>query len=168
MNEQVFEEINHNTKLLVKMGDSRKLLNKNNSIDLTIVHPPYPTNTAFSESLRLQLSLLGENYKKLHDNEIQIRGSYFHKPDGLRKYLIDWNKTLQEIYRVLKPGGHCGIVIGDGKIDFVRIPMASITQELARDIGFNVIKSVKHMLINNTGRTLNRHMTHDYIIILQK
>lgn len=160
--------IDKTTTLNVMNGDSRNLDLHNNSIDLVIVHPPYPTNTSFAESLRLQLSLLGKDYRKLHNNEIQIRGSYFHKPDGLRRFIIDWNKTLQEIYRVLKPGQFCGVVIGDGKIDFVRIPMGTITCELAKDIGFTVEKYVKHILVNNTGRTLDRRMTHDYVIVLKK
>jgi len=167
-NSQLYDKLDRKTKLDIKLGDARNLPLKDKAVDFVIIHPPYPTNTAFSESLRLQLSILGENYRKLHDKEIQIRGSYFHKPDGLRRYILDWNAVLKEIYRVLRPHSYCAIVIGDGKTDFVRIPMGIITTELAKDIGFTIKRFVKHMLVNNTGRTLNRRMTHDYIIVLKK
>jgi len=136
--------------------------------DLIIVHPPYPTNTAFSEQLILQLALMGKNHMTIWKDELAVRGSYKHKKDGVRYYLVNWFKIMKELHRILKDGGHCGIVIGDGQIDFTRIPMGAITLEFAKDLGFSVVKYMIHRIHNTTGWTLSRRMRHDYIIILRR
>ena len=168
INEDLGKVIKSGTTLEVSQRDARSLDLDDGEIDVAMVHPPYPTNTAFSESLRLQLSILGIDHRSLSQDEIQVRGSYFHKPDGVRRYLVDWHKVLSEMHRVLKRQGHCCVVIGDGRMDFVRIPMGAITREFARDLGFSVDKFCRHILVNNTGRTLDRRMTIDYVIILRK
>lgn len=168
INKELCQKIHQETTLTIAKGDARSIKLEDSSVDLVIVHPPYATNTAFSESLRLQLALLGIRHPSLFKSEVQIRGSYFHKKEGVRNYLIDWHKILAEIHRVLRPGGHCGVVIGDGRFDFVRLPMGVITKEFAKDQGFLVERFVEHILVNNTGRTLNRRMTHDYVITMRK
>lgn len=167
VNEELGKVIPGGTGLEVSQKDARSL-GLDEEVDVAVLHPPYPTNTAFSESLRLQLAILGLDHTKLFRDEIQVRGSYFHKPDGVRRYLVDWYKVLSEIHRALKRRAHCCVVIGDGKVDFVRIPMGAITCEFARDLGFSVERFCHHVLVNNTGRTLNRRMTEDYVIILRK
>jgi tRNA G10 N-methylase Trm11 len=168
INRELCERIDPRTTLTITRQDARSVRLDSESVDMVIVHPPYPTNTSFSESLRLQLSLLGVEHSDLFKNEVQIRGSYFHKKEGVRNYLVDWHKILSEIHRVLKPNRYCGVVIGDGRFEFVRLPMGAITKEFAADLGFSVERFVEHILVNNTGRTLNRRMISDYVIVLRK
>ncbi len=137
-------------------------------IDLVILHPPYLSGTAFSESVQLQLAWLGMKHKDLIPKELAMRGSYFHKPNGLRKYLVGWSQILREAYRSLGPGGVCVAVVGDGRVDGVRIPMGPITREFGEDHGFEMEKWAKHLLHHNTGRTLNRRMVHQDIVIFRK
>lgn len=168
VNKELCRRICRETTLKVVKQDARSLKLASRSVDMVLVHPPYPTNTSFSESLRLQLALLGIDHSSLFGDEIQVRGSYFHKKEGVRNYLVDWHKVLSEIHRVLKPSGYCGVVIGDGRFEFVRLPMGAITQEFAKDLGFTVERFAEHILVNNTGRTLNRRMASDYVIVVRK
>jgi tRNA G10 N-methylase Trm11 len=168
VNRELSLRINPETSLRIMKQDARTIKLGNDSIDMVIVHPPYPTNTSFSESLRLQLALLGEKHSDFFKDEIQVRGSYWHKREGVRNYLIDWHKILTEIHRVLGPKGYCGVVIGDGRFEFVRLPMGAITKEFATDVGFTVERFIEHILVNTTGRTLNRRMISDYVIVLRK
>ncbi len=136
------------------------------SADLVVLHPPYLTNTAFSEATELQLAVLGISHLSIWQRELRNRGSFLREPDGLRKYIVGWNRILAEARRMLRPGGCCAVVIGDGQIDYTRIPMAAITAELASDLGFAVVKRARHRLHNNTGRTLSRKMREEHILVL--
>lgn len=155
-----------NVEVFTAKADEIKLTDEHS--DLIIIHPPYPTNTAFSEQLILQLALLGISHKTIWEDELAVRGSYAHKKNGVRYYLVNWFKTMKEIHRILKDSRYCGIVIGDGQIDYTRIPMGAITLEFAKDLGFKVVDYMTHRIHNTTGWTLNRRMKHDYIIILRK
>lgn len=156
------------TKVTVEEGDARKVPAKDSFCNMVVLHPPYMTNTAFSESVQLQLAWLGYKQRDVWKDEIAVRGSYVHRTDGLRKYLVDWFQILKESYRILKPNGYCCAVICDGQIYYVRIPAGAITEEFGKDLGFKIIKRARHILNNNTGRTLNRRMNYQEIIILQK
>ncbi len=138
------------------------------SADFALLHPPYLTNTAFSESMQLQLLLLGEDPKKLRKAELAYRGSYFHVPNGLHKYLLGWAKILAESVRVVRTGGHIAVVVGDGRIDGVRIPVASITEEFATDLGLRTVDRAFHRLNNQTGWTLSRRMTGQHVLVFER
>ncbi len=149
-------------------GDARKNPLENQSVDIVIIHPPYLSNTAFSESTQLQLAFLGIHHKTIWKKELKMRGSYLHEPDGLRKYLVGWHTILKEAYRVLRPGGICAIENGDGYTDYVRIPVGVITREFAKDIGFSIERHILHKINNNTGKTLSHNMKEHHIIIMRK
>jgi len=136
--------------------------------DLVFLHPPYLTNTAFSEVTHLQLTLMGLNPVDVRKNELAYRGSYFHVPNGLQKYLLGWTAILRTAARVTKAGGHVVTVIGDGSIEGVRIPVAAITEEFAADAGLTLVQRATHVLNNQTGWTLSRKMLAQHVRVFQK
>ncbi|MCE9608502.1 MAG: site-specific DNA-methyltransferase [Planctomycetia bacterium] len=138
------------------------------AIGLVVAHPPYMSNTAFSESTQLQLAFLGVDHKTIWKSELRHRGSYLHEPNGVQKYLVGWCKIVRQAFSVLKRGGHFAAVVGDGQVDTVRIPVGTITREFCEDTGFEVVRYAEHVLNNNTGRTLNRRMRTQHIVIARK
>jgi SAM-dependent methyltransferase len=152
----------------VETGVATDLTLKDASTDFVLLHPPYLTNTAFSEVTQLQLELLGFSATAMRKKELAYRGSYFHVPDGLKKYMLGWNATLKESFRILRKGGLLAVVVGDGNIDRVRIPVASITQEFCEDIGFSMAERAIHKLNNQTGWTLSRKMTEQHLLVFGK
>jgi len=136
--------------------------------DLAILHPPYLTNTAFSESTQLQLAFLNIDHKTIWKKELRCRGSFLHEPNGLKKYLVDWHKILSNTHKALRKKGKCAVVIGDGRIDYVRIPIGAITNEFLKDIGFKVEKQIVNNFNNQTGQTQNKKMTIQHILIASK
>lgn len=138
------------------------------SVDFVLLHPPYLTNTAFSEVTDIQLNLLGLDPKELRKAELAFRGSYFHVPNGLKKYLIGWAKILEESTRVVRTGGVIAVVVGDGRIDNVRVPVGTITAEYADDLGLKQLQRSVHVLNNQTGWTLSRRMTHQHVLVFGK
>lgn len=152
----------------VGAGPSTALPMEDSSADFVLLHPPYLTNTAFSEVTHLQLLLLGEDPLKLRSKELAYRGSYFHVTNGLRKYLVGWSKTLEEAARILRPGGHVCVINGDGRIEGVRIPIGAITEEFSSDLGLKLRLRAFHTLNNHTGMTLSRRMTGQHVLVLEK
>lgn len=152
----------------ITLNDARTLPLQPEEVGLIVVHPPYLTNTAFSEVVELPLAWLGIKHTNVWKKELRARGSFLNEPDGLRKYLVGWHRVLSEIHRVLQKNGVCAAVIGDGQMDYVRIPVATITQEFAADIGFTIEKVIQHRINNNTGMTLTHRMRQQHILILRK
>lgn len=150
------------------MQSSAESLEIDDLADLVIVHPPYLTNTAFSEVVQLPLAWLGVNHKSVWKQELRCRGSFLHEPNGLQKYLVNWFKILNHLSGMLASGGHIGVVIGDGRIDRVRIPMAAITKEYAIDLGLSNVVHAVHVFNNNTGRTLSHRMKEEHVLVFSK
>lgn len=138
------------------------------SVGMVIIHPPYLSNTAFSESVQLPLAWLGYDHRAIWKTELRCRGSYVHEPDGLRKYIVGWHRVLGEAARATVNGGHICVVIGDGRVDYVRVPMGAITKEFAADYKLCLVKEAEHRINNNTGWTLNRRMTIQHLLVFRK
>ena len=149
-------------------GSADKIDVPDDSVDLVILHPPYLSNTAFCEATQLQLAVLGISHKTIWKQELRARGSFLHEPNGVQKYIVGWNRILQEMYRKLRKGRHCAVVVGDGQVDSTRIPIGAITIELASDIGFRLVRQARHQLNHNTGKTLSRKMRDQHILVLSK
>lgn len=167
---QAFEEFDAAATAIahVQRGKADDIRREDESVDLVLLHPPYLTNTAFSELTHLQLHLLGVQPKTIRSLELAYRGSYFSVPNGLRKYLIGWAKMIAEAARVVRSGGHVVVVNGDGRIDGVRIPVGRIGEEFAADAGLQIVERAEHVLNNQTGMTLSRRMTSQHVAVFEK
>lgn len=141
---------------------------QSNSTSLVVLHPPYLSNTAFSEMTELQLLLMGFVQRRIRQRELAYRGSYFHVRNGLRKYLVGWAKILEEAKRLAKSGGRIAAIVGDGRIDGVRIPLGAITREFAADLDLLVVDYMEHHLNNQTGWTLSRRMSIQHVWVFEK
>ena len=77
----------------VRVGDSRNLEGiKDKTIDLICAHPPYAGIISYGLKVEGDLSRLS------YDN-----------------FIAEMHQVAEESYRVLKPGGKCAILIGDGR-----------------------------------------------------
>lgn len=135
---------------------------------MIFIHPPYLTNTAFSESTQLQLAILNISHKEIWKKELRCRGSFLHEPNGLKKYLISWAKIITAAAQALSKGGILATVVGDGQIEHVRVPVGAITIEFGSDAGLKVVKNAFHILNNNTGQTQSKKMKGQHVIIFKK
>ncbi|MCJ7804194.1 site-specific DNA-methyltransferase, partial [Patescibacteria group bacterium] len=65
-----------------------------------------------------------------------------------KKYFFDINKSLFEMFRVLKKDGKCCIIIGNTKLSGIEIKTAEIIKEQMKNIGFKVKDVIKRELIH--------------------
>jgi SAM-dependent methyltransferase len=93
---------------------------------------------------------------------------------SLTGFFADLEKVLNEIWRVLRPGGHAVVVIGDNMIKGERIASHSALVKLAGCVGFAIREARPRKI-----RTLRRRypvgpfgfdgpMTHEFVVVLQK
>lgn len=100
----------------IKNKDSRKLeWIKDNTIDLIVTSPPYLGTHDYLKALRLtNLFFPEKDFKEFLSKEIGAR-CFRHKKTAYEDYVSDMEKVFSECFRVLKPDGYMGLIVGRGK-----------------------------------------------------
>jgi DNA modification methylase len=98
------------------VGDARNLnLIPNETIDLVATHPPYA------------------NIIKFTNNKIE---GDLSKVKNIDEFIKEMGKVAKECFRVLKPGKHCAILIGDTRKRKHFVPISSRILEIFLKTGF--------------------------------
>ena len=74
------------------------------------------------------------------------------------RYFQDMRSSIEQCYRVLKPGGYLGLVVGDNVIRKVPVATSSFMQDIAESVGFST-EEVGYDRIVARGLTPKRHET---------
>lgn len=148
----------------IKAGDARKLDLKSNSIDLIISHPPYLGAIDYTNIMQLENVILGNDNKEIDGKDISTT--------SMKNYLISMQQVFDEMARVLKPGKHMAIIIGDNRKDgniqptfayFIQDATIRLGLEL-KDIFVWVTKGKAGMNVARRGNFID----HNYILIFKK
>jgi DNA modification methylase len=128
-------------------GDARRLDKiPDNSIDLVATHPPYFNIIEYSER--------------------GVEGD-LSRTSSLEEYLKLFRDVAREIYRVLKPGGVLGLLVGDTRIKRHYVPITHYVLMILLDVGFilkeEVIK-VQHKM-KTTREVWSRLRDRDFLLI---
>lgn len=118
-----------NTVQKLYQGDARHLdLVDKESIDLVATHPPYANIVPFSKQGKIEGDL-----------------SHVH---SIEDFVVEMKGIANESFRVLKPGKHCAILIGDTHRHKHYVPIAFRVMEVFLEAGFilreDVIKRQWH------------------------
>jgi len=128
-------------------GDARNLDKvPDNSVDLVATHPPYFNIIEYGEG--------GS------DGDLS-------RARSLEEYLAMFRQVAREVYRVLKPGGVLGILLGDTRIRKHYVPITHYALMVLLDVGFvlreEVIK-VQHRM-RTTREVWGRLRDRDFLLI---
>ena len=127
-------------------GDARRLEIPDNSIDLVATHPPY-------------FNIIKYGKEKAEGD--------LSKTKNLEEYLILLKQVAREIYRVLKPGGVLGVLVGDTRIKKHYVPITHYVLLTLLDVGFvlkeEVIK-IQHKM-KTTREVWRKLKERDFLLI---
>jgi DNA modification methylase len=113
--ERIRFEIKNTSKQIVKLGNAQELGEKDHSIDLIVTHPPYANIVKYSD---------GKNPED------------FSSISSIPKFLDALEIAVQEMYRVLKPGRVCAILMGDTRKGQHYIPLSHFVLQRCLKSGF--------------------------------
>ncbi|KUK32080.1 MAG: putative RNA methylase [Thermoanaerobacterales bacterium 50_218] len=144
----------------IKVGDSRTLPLKDNSVDGIITSPPYSIALDYVSNDAHALKTLGYDLQELREEFIGVRGKGQRRID---LYNEDMRKSLQEMHRVLKPQKCAVIVIGNATYQGKEIKTVEFIIDYAEKIGFRLVKNIDKIIFG-----LYNVMQKENILIFEK
>jgi len=118
------------------LTDARRLVLAE-PVDLVLTSPPYPSTYDYLPMQHLRTVWLG---LPPGEGEIGSRRAFRegHR-DARQEWMDDTRAWMSRALRWLRPGGHLVILIGDGLTPTGPIDTAAVTEEAARDVGFEAV-----------------------------
>ncbi len=143
-------EIETKARQRIKLCDARKLdFIKNEEIDFILTHPPYADIIKYS------------------DGQIKEDLSNIHSIDN---FADEMEKVAKELYRVLKKGKYCAILIGDTRRQKMYQPMAYKVMDKFLKQGFELKEDIIKQQHNckATGFWVNKSKEHNFLLIMHE
>lgn len=147
-------------KVDIKIGDSRALPLENECIDGIITSPPYSIALDYVSNDAHALKALGCDTEKIREKFIGVRGKGQKR---IELYNEDMERSLEEMYRVLKPEKHAVIVIGNATYMGEEIKTVEFVIDYAERIGFTLMKNIDKIIFG-----LYNVMQKENILIFKK
>jgi len=147
-------------KTYIREGDARKLDLGNQSVDGIVCSPPYSIALNYVQNDAHALNALGYNLTHIKEDFIGVRGAGFKK---FELYNRDMEKSINEMYRVLKPGKYCVIVIGNVTYQNQEVDTTGITIKYCEEAGFKLTHKIDKIIFG-----LYNVMQKEHILIFQK
>lgn len=160
-----FAEISNHLNLrlgvmAIKTGDARWLPLENESIDGIVTSPPYSIALDYVTNDAHALQELGYNLSEIREGFIGVRGK---SQSRIELYNRDMIKSLEEMYRVLKPNKYVVIIIGDATYLGQLVKTVEFTIDHAEKMGFKLVKNIDKIIFG-----LYNVMQKENILIFRK
>jgi site-specific DNA-methyltransferase (cytosine-N4-specific) len=156
----------------VELADSRELdFLVESSIDLLVTSPPYANTYDYYLYHKHRMNWLGLNWKDAMDDEIGSRNKHSSKKEEIDLYSDDMQRSFEHFARVVKPGGHAILVIGDSVIRDVLHKADDIVRSIAEPLGFEWVDCVTYDLglaSKMFSRAFRRTDKEEHIILLRR
>jgi DNA modification methylase len=134
----------------VEKRDARDLGKaKDESVDFILTHPPYADIIKYSEGK------IKEDISGIHDIE---------------KFCDEMEKVAKELFRILKKGKYCAILIGDTRRHKMYIPLAYKVMQRFLDSGFTLKEDIIKRQFNckATGFWVNKSKEANFLLIMHE
>lgn len=155
-NERIKFEVIKKSRQKVKLGNAQSLEESDNSVDLIITHPPYLNLVTYSD---------GKNPDD------------FSSISSIPKFLDALEIAIREMYRVLKPGRFCAVLIGDTRKGQHYIPLSYFILQRCWRTGFvlkeEIIKTQHNVTYGPRWKASAKHykfylIMHEHLFIFRK
>ena len=139
------------------LHDARSLPLQNQSVDFVVTSPPYINVFNYHQNYRRSVELLGWDLLRVARSEIGSnranRGNRFHT---VVQYCIDMADTLQELARVLKPGGRAVFIVGyESRVLGAPFHNAELVAGIARELNmFTIVLRQQRVFTNRFGHSI--------------
>jgi len=147
VNDMSLEDIER-AEYKVYHGDARRLdAIPDESVDLVATHPPY-------------FNIIEYGGREETEGDLS-------RARSLEQYLAWTREIARECYRVLKPGKHCAILIGDTRIRKHYVPISHYVLEVFLDQGFALkeeVVKIQHKM-KTTREVWRRLRDQDFLLI---
>jgi len=144
----------------IREGDARRLDLADESVDGIICSPPYSIALNYVVNDAHALKALGYDLDRLQDDFIGVRGRGKKRFD---LYDADMAVCAREMYRVLKPGRYCVVVIGNVSYQGEEVDTTGMFIRAAEAAGFRLTENVQKIIFG-----LYNVMQREWILIFRK
>jgi hypothetical protein len=137
---------------------------------MIITSPPYVGTYDYVAHHERRFAWLGIDPAAFHQRELGARRAYSRSAEAERdvhQWSTQFQQCLRAMHRVMQRDGKAMLLIGDGQIGRVRIPMRELVRDLAPEAGFTVVASASQSRDDwhSAGRARPRQ---EHLIALKK
>jgi tRNA G10 N-methylase Trm11 len=138
----------HLGKAEVRLGDARKTELPSSSVDGIVTSPPYAIALDYVARNTIQLERLGYGIDEMYTRTMGLRGKAKERAE---LYYLDLDAATREMYRVLRPGRFCVVVIGDTRFDGKLLPTIKREIDFGEAAGFRLVENMRKISAGQWG-----------------
>ncbi len=144
-----FESENKAKQRIVKCDARDMKFIKDKEIDFVLTHPPYADIIKYSDGT------LSDDLSNIHD---------------IDKFCDEIEKVAKELYRVLRPGKFCAILMGDTRRNKMYQPLAYKVMQKFLDTGFELKEDIIKRQFNckATGFCVQKSKDSNFLLIMHE
>jgi DNA modification methylase len=155
------------------LGDARALRHlRPESFDLVLSSPPYPGVYDYHSHHEARLRWLRLDGRALRQGEIGSRRQLgrLDAQAAVARWREDFGGCLTQLSRVVTPGGHIVLVLGDTAIGRVPVRADELVGELARNAGLELVGRASQKrpeFHRGTARAFGRQARREHLLLLK-
>lgn len=143
---------------------------EDSSVDFIVTSPPYLNAYDYHKYHRQRLHWIDGDVEFARDFEI---GSHdqFTKPNATpEQYFLDMSDCFSEWHRILKPGAHCLVVIGDAIVSKTAVPVGDKYVGLGKGCGLQIENRwIRELQATKRAFNVkNSRMSHEHMLLFRK
>lgn len=135
----------------VKHGSAVALPFEDCSVDAIVSHPPYIGSIPYAEYGALSLKWLGADPKEL---DKELTGGRRQSSNVVERFRADYWRMLVEASRVLRPGRHAFLMVGNPVVRGEVVDLAAMTVDLAERAGFQLVACAERKGVNRRANKM--------------